>query len=155
MKWLLRLSGKAKPKTPLPPKPYVDVHNVSKHMSDPRYTDITDIKNIDPEKPHWEDPRFDSRETKPFFDFFGYNRDWSWTMFKLVTILLAGLFYAEIRMIGFAEDMSVSSAPVVVAVPEYARDNKATEEELKAAGFAFVGVKSLDHIGTTTKKLSQ
>lgn len=148
MKWFLRLF-KRRVRTPLPPKPYVDTASTGKHMVDPRLYDMEDLKHIDPEKPHWQDARFESREKVPFFDFFGYNRDWSWTLFKLSTVIFVLVFYMELRTAVYMKNdpPKVSSTTTVSAVPEYARDEKATEEELREAGFAYIGVKKLDNLG--------
>ena len=161
-KWLRKLAEgrfsflRRKPKTPIPPKPYVDTANVSKHMNDPRYYDPNDLRNVDPEKPHWDDPRFETKETKPFFDLFGINRDWSMSLFKLSSIFLVVFLYQEFRLAAFARaegiDARVSQAPNTSPLPDYARDDKATEEELRAAGFAFVGVKKLDSLGSLAPK---
>lgn len=149
MKWLLRLTGKRK-RTPMPPKPYIDTSAGGKHMVDKRFYDPNDLTHIDVEKPHWQDPRFDSRQEIPFFDFWGYNRDWSWTLFKIASLFFVAVFYWETRTVMYMkEEMpKVTSTTTVSALPGYARDNKATEEELKAAGFAFVGVKSLDNLSS-------
>eukprot|EP00796_Vickermania_ingenoplastis_P013282 gene13282-9123_t len=148
MKWLLRVFRKKK-RTPMPPKPYIDTSAGGKHMVDPRLYNPKNLAEIDPEKPHWQDPRFDSRQEVPFFDIWGYNRDWSWTLFKLASLIFVAVFYYEMRLLAFSRDEmpKISSTTTVSAVPDYARDNKATEEELKAAGFAFVGVKKLDNLG--------
>ena len=159
-KWLAKLAEgrlfSRKQRTPIPPKPYVDTGNVTKHMNDPRYYDPNDLRNVDPEKPHWDDPRFESKETKPFFDLFGINRDWSMSIFKLSSIFLLVLLYQEIRLAAFARsdgiDARVTQTTNMSPLPDYARDEKATEEELRAAGFAFVGVKKLDSLGSLAPK---
>jgi hypothetical protein len=153
MKWLLRLTGRAAPKTPMPPKPYVDTASTGRHMVDQRYYDMNDLKNIDAEKPHWEDPRFESREKVPFFDFFGFNRNWSWSLFKFMSLIFVGVFYYEVRTLLYdSADMRVTTASTVSPVPGYARDVKATEEELRSAGFAYVGTKDLDHLDALRRK---
>lgn len=154
-KWFLRLL-KRKKRTPMPPKPYIDTSAGGKHMVDARLYDPNDLKNVDPEKPHWQDPRFDSRQKVPFFDFWGYNRDWSWTLFKIATLFFVAVFYWETRTLMMIKDdmPKITSSTTVSAVPDYARDNHATEEELKAAGFAFVGVKNLDNLGDIQEKKS-
>lgn len=159
MKWFLRLFQRSpkRKKTPLPPKPYVDTASTGRHMVDRRMYDPKDLKHIDPEKPHWQDPRFDSRDTVPFFDFFGYNRDWSWSLFKLSTFLFVCVMYYELRTMILNKDdpMKISSTTSVSPVPDYARDDKATEEELRASGFAYVGVKRLDNLGLATDSLAK
>nr|CCC95977.1 unnamed protein product [Trypanosoma congolense IL3000] len=155
MKWFLRLIKRPGTKrTPIPPKPYVDTASASRHMTDPRLYDPNDLKHIDPEKPHWQDPRFESRERVPFIDVWGFNRDWSWSLFKLSTLIFVGIFYWEMRSVVYFKDSPprMTSTTTISAVPDYARDEKATEEELRAAGFAYVGVKKLDHIGLMTKE---
>ncbi|EPY35136.1 hypothetical protein STCU_00513 [Strigomonas culicis] len=155
MKWLVRLlSRKKKKKVPLPPKPYVDISSPGRHMVDPRLNDMTDLKNIDPEKPHWQDPRFDSRETVPFFDFFGFNRDWSWSLYKLACVLFVAIFYWEVRSMIMMKDNPIraTSTTNIAAAPEYSLDKEATKEELQAAGFSFVGVKNLDNLQVKISK---
>jgi hypothetical protein len=149
MKWLLRIIGKGKKPTPIPPKPYVEPFNASLHLKDPRYYDPNELKHIDPEKPHWKDNKFESRERVPFFDVFGFNRDWSWSLYKLATLIFVGVGYHEVRLVmyGSIDDVSSKGSGGVSPTPDYARDDKATEEELRKAGFAFVGVKKLDHLG--------
>lgn len=141
-----------KVRTPLPPKPYVDTASTGKHMSDIRLYDPNDLSHVDPEKPHWQDARFESREKVPFFDVFGYNRDWSWTIFKVSGIFFVAIFYWETRTLVYMKDdpLRLSSTTNISPVPDYARDDKATEEELRAAGFAYVGVKKLDNLGITS-----
>jgi len=154
MKWVVKLvSGGGKKRTPIPPKPYQDVAHVTRHATDPRYYDPDDLKHIDPEKPHWEDPRFESRASVPFFDLFGFNRDWSWSLFKLTSVFGVLLIYHELRQAAFAfdeannVDMRVTAKPQNVSpVPDYARNDKATAAELREAGFAYVGTKRLDHL---------
>ncbi|KAG8348486.1 hypothetical protein ERJ75_001824400 [Trypanosoma vivax] len=151
MKWFLRLIGRRKQRTPIPPKPYLDKASPTRHMTDPRFYDPNDLKHIDPEKPHWQDPRFESREKVPFFDLWGFNRDWSWTLFKLSSFIFVLVFYWELRSMVYMKDSPprITSTTTVSPVPDYARDDKAIEEELRAAGFAYVGVKKLDHLGLT------
>jgi hypothetical protein len=160
-KWLYKIAESrfarpSKARTPIPPKPYVDTGNVAKHMKDPRYFDPHDLKNIDPEKPQWDDPRFETKESKPFFDIFGMNRDWSWSIFKFSSLFVVVLLYQEMRLAAFANaegiDARLSQTANVSSVPDFARDNKATEEELREAGFAFVGVKKLDSLGALDPK---
>lgn len=132
----------------MPPRPYIDTSSDGKHMVDRRLYDPADLTHADPEAPHWKDPRFESRQEVPFFDVWGFNRDWSWSLFKLASFFFVAVFYWETRtLMTVKDDMPrISSTTTVSAVPAYARDNKATEEELKAAGFAFVGVKNLDNL---------
>ena len=160
VKWLKRIADDRLPsvlrskkaaRTPMPPKPYVDTSSVKRHMDDPRYSDPTDLKNIDPEKPQWDDPRFESRSEKPFFDLFGFNRDWSWSIFKLSTLMGVALIYQEMRVAAFAQaenmDVRLTQSANISSVPDFARNEQATEEELRKAGFAYVGVKKLDSLG--------
>lgn len=146
MKWLVRLLSRKK-KTPLPPKPYIDTSSAGGHMIDPRFYDTSDLAHIDPEKPYWQDARFDSRQDVPFFDFFGFNRDWSWSLFKFSTIFLVVLMYWEMRTFMLHDVGKFTGNTGVSAVPAYARNEKATEEELRKAGFAYVGFKNLDNLG--------
>ncbi|CCW62797.1 unnamed protein product [Phytomonas sp. EM1] len=150
MKWLRRLLVRRK-RTPMPPKPYVDTSSAGRHMVDRRLYDSGDLKHIDPEKPHWQEPCYESRERVPFFDFFGFNRDWSWSLFKLATLLFIGVMYCEIRTWVYAKDdaFKLYSTPMISPVPAYARDDKATEEELKRAGYSYIGVRNLDNLGLT------
>ncbi|RNF23810.1 uncharacterized protein Tco025E_02711 [Trypanosoma conorhini] len=153
MKWLLRfITRRGRQRTPIPPKPYVDTASASRHMTDPRLYDPDDLKHIDPEKPHWQDPRFESRESLPFFDFWGYNRDWSWTLFRASTVIFAMALYWEMRTLLYVRNdpPRITGSTTVSPVPDYARDDKATEEELRAAGFAYIGVKKLDHLGLSS-----
>ncbi|ORC88336.1 uncharacterized protein TM35_000172080 [Trypanosoma theileri] len=159
MKWLLRVltrRGKKK-KTPIPPKPYVDTASVARHMVDPSLYDMNDLKHIDPEKPHWQDPRFESRESLPFFDFWGYNRNWSWTLFRISAIIFFGIFYWEMHTLAYMQKDTpkLTGSTTVSPVPDYARDEKATEEELRAAGFAYIGVKKLDNLGLLDNSVSK
>ncbi|KPI90817.1 hypothetical protein ABL78_0050 [Leptomonas seymouri] len=148
MKWFLRFVRR-KRRTPMPPKPYVDTASTGTHMVDARLYDPNDLSHVDPEKPHWQDAHFESRERVPFFDLFGYNRDWSWTMFKVSGLFFAVILYWETRALLYMKDdpLKISSTTNVSSVPDYARDEKATEEELRAAGFAYIGVKKLDNLG--------
>lgn len=152
MKWLMRLTGHAKAKTPMPPKPYVDVASTGRHMVDPRFYDMNDLAHIDAEKPHWDDGRFEPREKVPFFDFFGFNRNWSWSLFKLMGVIFPVMFYYEARLVWSDPSMKITSDGGVVAPPAYSHDMKATEDELRSAGFAFVGAKALDHLEGMRKK---
>ncbi|KAG5494690.1 hypothetical protein JIQ42_02305 [Leishmania sp. Namibia] len=156
MKWLGRLMRRKK-RTPLPPKPYVDTASTGQHMCDPRLYDSHDLRHIDPEKPHWQDVRFESRERVPFFDIFGYNRDWSWSLFKMSSLFFVMILYWEVRSLAYMKDdpIRISSTTTVSPVPEYARDEKATEEELREAGFAYVGVAKLDNLGITAPSSSE
>ncbi|KPA84687.1 hypothetical protein ABB37_01194 [Leptomonas pyrrhocoris] len=155
MKWFVRFIRRT-PRTPLPPKPYVDTASTGKHMVDPRLYDPNDLRHVDPERPHWQDSRFESREKVPFFDVFGYNRDWSWTIFKVSGLFFVAIFYWETRTLIYMKDdpLKISSTTNVSPVPDYARDEHATEEELRAAGFAYVGVKKLDNLGIPSPDLS-
>ncbi|CCW70627.1 unnamed protein product [Phytomonas sp. Hart1] len=150
MKWLRLLLVRRK-RTPMPPKPYVDTSSPGRHMVDKRLYDMGDLKNIDPEKPHWQDPRYETREEVPFFDFFGFNRDWSWSLFKLSLLLFGLLMYWEIRMWIYTKDdgFRLFGTPMISPIPSYARDDKDTEEELKKAGYTYIGVKNLDNLGLT------
>ncbi|EAN91092.1 hypothetical protein, conserved [Trypanosoma cruzi] len=153
MKWLLRLmTGRGKRRTPIPPKPYVDTASAMRHMTDPRLYDPDDLKHIDPEKPHWQDPRFESRENLPFFDFWGYNRDWSWTFFRISTLIFVLALYWEMRSLMYMQKdpPRITGSTTISPVPDYARDDNATEKELRAAGFAYIGVKKLDHLGLSS-----
>lgn len=117
-------------------------------MFDARLTDITALHHVDPEKPHWHDPRFRARESAPFFDLFGYNQDWSWSLFKFSTIIVLLVFYWELRHMTFSSDNlpPLLESPSVSPVPSYARDEEETERELREAGLVYVGVKNLDNL---------
>ncbi|KAG5496206.1 hypothetical protein JKF63_02507 [Porcisia hertigi] len=156
MKWLGRLFWRRK-RTPLPPKPYVDTASTGRHMVDARLYDGDDLTQIDPEKPHWQDKRFESRERVPFFDVFGYNRDWSWSLFKLSSLFFVLILYWEMRSLAYMkyDPLRISSTTTVSPVPDYARDEKATEEELREAGFAYIGVKKLDNLGISVPSSSE
>lgn len=147
MKWLTRIvTGKAR--TPMPPKPYTEKVNANVIIREQLKRE--QIANIDPERPHWRDPKFESREKVPFFDIFGFNRNWSWTMFKIVSgTMFALLFYHEAKIVANHSDGSLMRVNIgsVSSMPDYARDEVATEAELRAAGFAYVGTKNMDHIG--------
>lgn len=146
MKWLLRLTGKeVKLRTPVPPKPYKDnIHNPIKHATDPRYYDPKDISILDPDKPHWQDPRYESRQSTPFFDFFGYNRDWGNTLFKLgFLVFICGMFMELKMILNFQESSTVDAMSIPVGQPGYAQTDTVSEAELKAAGFEVVGTKEL------------
>lgn len=155
MKWLVRMAT-GKKKTPMPPKPYVDVDRAGKHMSDPRYYDMDNLAHTDPEHAHWKEGRFESRSSVPVIDIFGFNRDWSWSMFKVASLIFVGVFYYEYRlmMTSNAEDVQIMGSGVVQAQPKYVRSDANTEEELRKAGFAFVGVKDLDHLAEIRDKYS-
>ncbi|CUG86050.1 membrane-associated protein, putative [Bodo saltans] len=156
MKWLLRLTGRAKAKTPLPPKPYVDLSSTGKHMSDPRFTNTDDLAHVDAEKPHWSDPRFESREKVPFFDGFGFNRNWSWTIFKLMCMILPLMLYYEMRLIrDHTDGVRVTGKEADIrALPSYAVSST-TDEELRSAGFVVIGAKEMDHLASLRKKDSK
>ncbi|GET91479.1 hypothetical protein, conserved [Leishmania tarentolae] len=146
--------------TPLPPKPYVDTASTGRHMVDARLYDSNDLTHIDPEKPHWQEMCFESRERVPFFDIFGYNRDWSWSLFKVSCFFFLMIFYWEMRSLAYMKNdpLKLTSTTTVSPVPDYARDEKATEEELREAGFAYVGLEKLDNLGvsgTPSSKIAQ
>jgi hypothetical protein len=147
MKWALRLVSRKK-RTPVPPRPYVDTVNPIKEMTDPRthQGDVTPF--LDPEKPHWKDPKFESREHIPYIDFFGYNRDWSWTMFKIATIMFLVIMVHEFwAFFGLGKDAMRMTGTSVQATPTFAKNERATEKELRDAGFAYVGTKAYENIG--------
>eukprot|EP00742_Colponemidia_sp_Colp-10_P025927 GILJ01031561.1.p1 GENE.GILJ01031561.1~~GILJ01031561.1.p1 ORF type:complete len:155 (-),score=12.82 GILJ01031561.1:4-468(-) len=149
MKWLLRLTGKeVKLRTPIPPKPYREnVFNPVKHATDPRYYDPKDISILDHDKPHWQDPRFESRASTPVFDFFGFNRDWGNTLFKLGFLVFACGVYMEMQMVLNLQDSDVADThSFPVAQPGYAQSNSVSNDELKAAGFEVVGAKELSSL---------
>lgn len=149
MKWLVKalLPGRAATRTPIPPKPYAERVNANVILREQAHQER--LANIDPERPHWRDPKFESREKVPFFDVFGYNRNWSWTLFKVFAVISFGhLFLQEGRIMNeYGGDLMRSVVVSVSAKPDYARDDTATEAELKAAGFAYVGTRQLDNVG--------
>lgn len=153
MKWLARMAGKeVKPRTPLPPKPYKDnVHNPLKMATDARYYDPKDISITNPDKPHWQDPRFESRERTPFFDFFGFNRDWGNTMFKLGFCIFGFAIFIEAKMfLNYQQTDGIEATGSGLAKPKFFTADDATEAELRAAGFSVVGTKELS--GMSIKK---
>lgn len=119
--------------------------------------DSDDLAQIDPEKPHWQDKRFESRERVPFFDVFGYNRDWSWSLFKVSSLFFVMILYWEMRSLAYMKNdpLKITSTTTVSPVPDYARDEKATEEELHEAGFAYVGLEKLDNLGISASSSSE
>jgi hypothetical protein len=165
VKWLARLasspvskagaSGNAKSKaaskygkTPVPPKPYKDKHNSNIVLKEDGHQET--LANMDPEKPHWRDPKFESRKSTPIIDLFGFNRNWSMSLAKLSGFVgMCLIMWQEVRMTNtYGEDGLRFNGGFRSAVPGYARDDMATERELREAGFSYVGVHSVDNIGT-------
>lgn len=148
LRWMWRTFGVGEKfkKTPLPPKPYDDKHNSGQLITNRGYEEH--IGGVDPEKPHWRDPKFESREKTPIMDVFGFNRNYSYSLFKLSCLVLLGLFVVETKSaIVMQENALQLNAKTPSPAPEWARDDQATERELKAAGFALVGYKKLDNVG--------
>jgi hypothetical protein len=160
MKWLTRLaapsaSSKAVSKygrTPVPPKPYKDRVDGNIAIREDTHNEV--LSNIDPERPHWRDPKFESRKSVPIFDLFGFNRNWSVSLWKLGGGLTVALICVqECRLMSdLGEDGMRFNGGQRSAVPGFARDNMATEKELRAAGFSYVGVRDIDNIGTEKAK---
>lgn len=153
MKWLTRLvSGagsspiKKRGRTPVPPKPYTDKVDGNVAIREDKHQEI--LANLDSERPHWRDPKFESRTSTPFFDLFGFNRNWSFSLWKVGASTILFVVYQEFRLVAeMGEDSMRLSGGHRSAVPEYARDDLATEQELRAAGFSYVGVKEVDAVG--------
>jgi hypothetical protein len=144
MKWLVNVvKGTRIPKkmrTPMPPKPYSEERKDGDSILK-SYEHDEVLAGVDPERPHWKDPKFESRGAKvPFFDFFGYNRNWSWTLFKCFCCIgpFMALSEGNIMVTLGEETMNISTCSAT-SIPEYSRDEKATEKELRDAGFAYVG----------------
>jgi hypothetical protein len=161
VKWLARLAGNSSTKavaaskygrTPIPPKPYQDRVDGNIAIREDKHNEV--LANVDPERPHWRDPKFESRKTVPVFDFFGFNRNWSTSLWKLgggLTMML--ICFQETRLVGdLGEDGLRFNGGQRSAVPGFARDEMATERELRAAGFSYVGVKDVDNIGAERAK---
>lgn len=150
---------KKKRKTPIPPKPYKDENIVKKHMYDPAFVDFSDLSQTNPETPHWHSGEFESRESVPLVDIWGFNRDWSWSLYKLMCCSVVFLLMYEYRLIRNAPLEGLQNpSPGVTARPSWAReeeDERATEEELRAAGFAYVGTRQLDSIGVVLDRSRQ
>jgi hypothetical protein len=147
-RWLWRTLGIGPQfkRTPLPPKPYEVKQDSNLIIRERGYEEH--IGGVDPEKPHWRDPKFESREKTPIFDFFGFNRNYSYSLFKLSTLVLVGLFFKESQSMFVLQDNALQlNAKTPTPDPEWARDDVATERELRAAGFALVGYKKLDNVG--------
>jgi hypothetical protein len=161
MKWLTRLASSQPPKavvkskygkTPVPPKPYKDRVDGNIAIREDQHNEI--LANVDPERPHWRDPKFESRKSVPFFDFFGFNRNWSISIWKLgggLSILM--ICMQEVRLLNDIgeEGMRVNGGQRS-AIPGFARDDMATERELRAAGFSYVGVREIDNVGAERSK---
>lgn len=148
LRWFWRTFGVGEKfkRTPLPPKPFEDKQNSNILVYNRGYEEH--IGGVDPEKPHWRDPKFESREKTPFMDIFGFNRNYSYSLFKLSFLVMLGLFVVEAKsVIVMQEDALQLSAKTPTPDPEWARDDQATERELRAAGFALVGYKKLDNVG--------
>jgi hypothetical protein len=148
LRWMFRTFGVGEKfkKTPLPPKPYDDKQNSGVMITNRGYEEH--IGGVDPEKPHWRDPKFESREKIPLMDFFGFNRNYSYSLFKVSCLVLLALFAVETKSVIVMQENALQlSAKTPTPDPEWARDDQATERELKAAGFALVGYKKLDNVG--------
>ena len=146
MKWLARVVSSSpaktkKPKTPMPPKPYTDeLHTRSKQLMDPRYGSGDVLKDTYKDTPHWQDPRYDSKADNKWYDIFGYNRDWSTTLMRVSAIgIFAGLIFEAHLLMNFNSDLTdVQTA--LNANPDFSpEERRATNDELKEAGFAVVG----------------
>uniref|UniRef100_A0A7S1LXE7 Uncharacterized protein n=1 Tax=Neobodo designis TaxID=312471 RepID=A0A7S1LXE7_NEODS len=163
VKWLARLasspvskaaSGAAEKKvskygrTPVPPKPYKDRFNSNIVLKEDGHQET--LANMDPEKPHWRDPKFESRKATPIVDIFGFNRNWSMSLAKVMAFLaMCGIIYQEINLMStYGDDGMRMNGGYRSAVPGYARDDMATERELREAGFSYVGVRGVDNVGT-------
>ena len=135
-------------KTPVPPKPYKDKFSSNIVLQEDGHQET--LANMDPEKPHWRDPKFESRKSTPIIDLFGFNRNWSMSLAKLsgfIGMLL--VMSQEVKLMNtYGEDGLRFNGGYRSAVPGYARDDMATERELREAGFSYVGVRNVDNIGT-------
>lgn len=151
MKWLTRFVTsspvKKKPRTPVPPRPYTTKVDGNVAIREDKHQEI--LANLDPERPHWRDPKFESRSSTPLFDLFGYNRNWSFSLWKIGACSIFLVAYHEFRFtVEMGEDALRLTGGHRSAVPEWARDDLATEQELRAAGFSYVGVKEIDAVGS-------
>ena len=135
-------------RTPVPPKPYKDKFNSNIVLQEDGHQET--LANMDPEKPHWRDPKFESRKATPIVDIFGFNRNYSMSLAKLTAFLgLCGIIYQEFALLStYGEDGMRFNGGYRSAVPGYARDDMATERELREAGFSYVGVRAIDNVGT-------
>ena len=105
---------------------------------------------VDPEQAHWRDPKFESKPRQGFFDSigFGYNRDWSRTAWRCSYFIFVVIFYNEfLRGWELQGEMMRQRVREVSPIADYARDEEATEREMREAGFTYIGVKRLDNLG--------
>jgi hypothetical protein len=148
LRWLWRTFGVGEKfkRTPLPPKPYEENHDKMVALKD--RAEEERIAGVDPERPHYRDPKFESREKVPFFDFFGFNRDWSYSLGKLGVLTIIVMFVKELQAaVVLQENAMKMQAEQPRATPEDVETFTATERELRAAGFAVVGYRQLDNVG--------
>ena len=155
-RWLWRMFGVGNryKRTPLPPKPYDDKQNSNVAVRNRGYEE--QLASVDPERPHWRDPKFESRQKTPILDLFGFNRNYSYTMFKFACLLLVGIFVMETKSAIVLQDHALQQhAKQPTPDPAWARDDVATERELRAAGFALVGYKALDNVGVRQEETAK
>lgn len=147
-RWLFRTFGlgrQYKP-VPLPPKPYDSDHDKNIAVNDRAHEER--LAGVDPEKPHYRDPQYESRKSVPIFDFFGFNRDWSLSLSKLSVIIVLCMIVKEIQAAMVLQEMAMHMvAEQPTPDPSWARDDRANEKELREAGFALIGYKQLDNVG--------
>eukprot|EP00759_Apiculatamorpha_spiralis_P043963 PhF_6_TR41101/c0_g1_i1/m.62252 len=151
-KYLQRVFGRNR--TPVPPNPYKDDHNPVAVFRK-RYGGL-----IDPERPHYTDPRFESRGRIPWFSIFGINRDWSMSVFKFTLFLMGSFFVHEYRLLKSQDGTSRLRGNLVTTKPAFTVEDeieyaKQTREELDNEGYAFVGVKHLDFVGSAQDLLKE
>jgi hypothetical protein len=148
LRWAFRTFGIG-PKykaTPLPPKPYDDKVDGNIAVRERAYQER--LMGVDPEKPHYRDPQYESRQSTPIFDFFGFNRDYSYSMFKLSIVMIICMLVKEMQAAMVLQEHAMHmQAEQPTPEPEWARNDAANEKELRAAGFALVGYKQLDNVG--------
>ena len=135
-------------RTPVPPKPYNDRVDGNIAIREDAHNEI--LTNADPERPHWRDPKFESRRSVPVFDLFGFNRNYSVRFWKVGGAIMFVLLCAqEVRiMLDSGEDGLRLTGGHRSAIPGFARDDMATERELREAGFSYVGTRQIDNVGT-------
>eukprot|EP00760_Papus_ankaliazontas_P025268 PhM_4_TR2596/c0_g1_i1/m.4721 len=136
----------AKRKTPIPPKP------VQEEFSPLEAVRARVGGFVDPEKPHWDDPRFETRGKIAWFDLFGMNRDWSMTLFKFFCASGVMFLVNEYRMARYSgEDITRMRGGLISATPSYSvaeeDASRTTRDSLRGDGFAYVGYKHLDFVG--------
>lgn len=147
-----------KERTPVPPRPY-HVDGLQAKLPGKLKNLEHQLSGLDPDvNAHFRAPKFETKSKQNLLEqiTFGANRDWFGALQKIWLFIIVVLIYNEfVRGWEYYGEAMKGAVHEISPIGKYARDEEATEKELRESGFAYVGVQELASKSTVIKDGTQ